>query len=52
MTETEFAAKTADCMKLSAVPLKPDTPQRLIDAVARLDKAADISSLMQVMTGQ
>ena len=52
MTEAEFAAKTADCMKLSAVPLPPNTAQRLIDAVAGLEKAADISELMRVMTGQ
>jgi 2-methylcitrate dehydratase PrpD len=52
MTEAEFAAKAVDCAKLSAVPLKPDTVPRLIECVATLDKAKDITSLMRIMTAQ
>jgi 2-methylcitrate dehydratase PrpD len=50
MTEAEFAAKTNDCATFAARPLAPDTPNRLISTVGELERLADISELVGVVT--
>ena len=50
MTEVEFAAKTRDCATFAAKPLPPDTADRLIATVGRLETLPDISALLRVMT--
>jgi 2-methylcitrate dehydratase PrpD len=50
MTDAEIAAKAADCASHAARKLKPDTAERLVATVRRLEKVADIAELMQVMT--
>ena len=51
MTDAEFAAKTKDCAKFAAKPLSDDVADRLISTVGKLEKLADFSELVRVMTG-
>jgi 2-methylcitrate dehydratase PrpD len=50
MTDAEFAAKTKDCATFAAKPLRPETAERLIVAVGRLESLGDISELVRVVT--
>ena len=50
MTDTEFAAKTADCASFSARPLPDGAASRLIETVAHLESMADIDELVRVIT--
>ena len=50
MTEAEFAAKTKDCTTFAARPLPPDTANRLISTVGELERVANISKLVDVVT--
>jgi 2-methylcitrate dehydratase PrpD len=50
MTEAEFAAKTKDCATYVANPLAPDTADRLISTVGRLESLTDISELIRIVT--
>jgi 2-methylcitrate dehydratase PrpD len=46
MTIAELAAKTADCATFAAVPLPPDTAERLAATVGELDELPDIADLI------
>jgi len=50
MTPAEFAAKTADCARIAAIALPPDTADCLIATVGRLETLPDLSELLRVMT--
>lgn len=52
MSEAEFAAKTRDCATFAEVPLPPDTADRLMGTMGKLESLPDLTELMRVMTGQ
>jgi 2-methylcitrate dehydratase PrpD len=50
MSQSEFAAKTADCASFSARPIPEDTPERLISTVRKLELIEDIAELVGVVS--
>lgn len=50
MSESEFAAKAADCLRFAARPLPPGTAERLVATVASLQQLNDVTDLVRIFT--